>query len=251
MIEPRCLHAALITAAGLAVLCAAEPDARARVQSDALARTEKAYAALESYADTGTVIYEYGTSSVSHHTFKTYFRAPRHFYFEFNEDRKDGGNRYVLWGEGEDFQEWQSDTGVHNIYPKGRGRSAFVSASYPTASVASVIPSQLFPGVGLVSVMGEIAEIRPAGTEALSGTQTQKFTGIAQSMYGTGHAHNIRRVTLWIDSETQLIRRIFQDTPKGYGTPGSRLRFTFSFEPQVNPTLDDSRFRFVPPVRQR
>jgi outer membrane lipoprotein-sorting protein len=70
-------------------------------------------------------------------------------------------------------------------------------------------------------------------------------------MYGSGYVHNVRRVAVWIDSETLMIRKIFQDTPKGMGGGGTRFRFTYTFEPQVNPALDDSRFKFAVPTRQR
>jgi outer membrane lipoprotein-sorting protein len=249
MITPRLWRLALLVTAAAVVLHPADPGAAASMEHDLLVRSAKAYAALKSYADTGTVVNEWGTEQVNHHTFKTYFRAPRHLYFEFNEDKKEGGNRYVLWGEGEDFQDWSSDSQTHNAYPKGRGRNAFVSAGHPTSNVVSVVPSQLFPDAGLVSVMTELAEITAAGTESLNGRSTHKLTGIARSMYGTGHVFNVRPVALWIDSETLMIRKIFQDTPKGYGQPGTRLRFTFTFQPQVNPQLEDARFRFVPPAR--
>jgi outer membrane lipoprotein-sorting protein len=243
------LRAALVLAAVVATVTARAHSA----QDDLFARVQKAYGSLKSYADTGTVLYEGTGSTVLHHTFKTYFRAPRHLYFEFNEDKADGGSRLVLWGEGQDFQTWSSDGGVHNVYPKGQGRTAFVAATYPTNGVATLIPSLLFPNVGLVSTIAEMGDTTSAGSEAVAGRPAQKLTGIAQSTYGTGYVHNVRRVALWIDPDTLLVRKFFQDTPKGYGSgaPGSRLRITVTFEAQANPTLDDSKFKFTPPSLQK
>jgi outer membrane lipoprotein-sorting protein len=221
-----------------------------KASDDILAQSRALYASLKSYADTGTVVYEYGTTNVSRHTFKTYYRAPRHFYFEFTEDKVDGGSRNVIWCEGADFQAWGSDTGIHNVYPKGQGASAFVAATYPTVGSATQIPSLLFAAAGLVSTFGELADMAAAGTEVINGRPAHKLTGVARSMYGTGHVFNVRRTTVWIDAETLLVRKIFEDTPKGT-VAGSRRLITTTFEPQANPTLEDSRFKFVVPSLQK
>jgi outer membrane lipoprotein-sorting protein len=232
----------------LAVICVASPTSRA--QDDILARSRARYASLKSYADTGTVLYDYGVPHVSRHTFKTYYRAPRSFLFDFTEDKADGGSRFVIWCEGEDFQSWVSDTGIHNVYPKGQGTTAFVTTSAPTFGASMNIASLLFATAGLVSTFAELADVTPAGTEVIDGRAAQKLTGIARTTYGTGHVTNVRRTTIWIDPETLLVRRIFEDTPKGM-TAGSVKRVTVTFEPQANPTLDDSRFKFAVPSLQK
>jgi outer membrane lipoprotein-sorting protein len=220
-------------------------------QEDILTRSRAVYASLKSYADTGTVTVEYGATSVSRHAFKTYYRAPRQFLFEFLEDKADGASRLAIWCDGGDFQSWWSDTGVHNIYPKGQGASAFVTFTGPTSGSAPLVASLVFANAGLVSTLGELGDMTPAGTEVIAGRPSHKLTGIARSTYGaTGHEVNIRRTTIWIDSETLLVRKIFEDTPKG--TPmGLRSRTTTTFEPQANSTIDDSRFRFVVPSLQK
>mgnify|MGYP003910461063 CR=1 FL=1 len=51
-----------------------------------LEKTLTAYAALKSYSDTGSVDTEFGPKNGlvrEHHTFKTFFRAPRHFLLDF------------------------------------------------------------------------------------------------------------------------------------------------------------------------
>jgi len=52
-----------------------------------------------------------------------------------------------------------------------------------------------------------------------------------------------------VDVETQLVRQVQEDTPRGVPA-GTVLRITTTFEPQANPTLDDARFRFTPPLTQ-
>src|SRR5262252_982039 len=60
-----------------------------------LQKARDTYVELKSYADSGTILEEYGTNFKDTHTFATYFiRAPRHFLLEFN---KQGGDRYVIW----------------------------------------------------------------------------------------------------------------------------------------------------------
>jgi outer membrane lipoprotein-sorting protein len=239
------------SAFALALACVCFFRARpAAAEDDILARSLAHYASLKSYADTGTVVYEYGTNGLSRHTFRTYYRAPRHFYFEFTEDKADGGGRFAIWCEGGDFQSWWSDTGVRDTYPKGEGNRAFVLSGIFTAGSASQIPSLLFANAGLVSTLGELSDMTSAGTELVHGRSARKLTGIARSMYGTGHVHNVRQTTLWIDEETLLVRKILEDTPEGLPA-GSRIRITTTFEPQANPALEDSRFEFVVPSPQK
>ena len=139
---------------------------------------------------------------------------------------------------------------MHNVYPKGKGTTPFITSTYPTAGASTQMASLLFAGAGLVSTMGELADMTPAGTETINGRPAYKLMGVARSMYGTGYEHNVRRTTVWIDTETLLVRRIFEDTPKGIPA-GSRSRKTTTFNAQKNPALDDSQFRFVVPTLQK
>ena len=47
-----------------------------RPEDDILTRSRAMYASLKSYADAGTVVHEYGPTSESRHTFKTYYPRP-------------------------------------------------------------------------------------------------------------------------------------------------------------------------------
>ena len=57
---------------------------------------------------------------------------------------------------------------------------------------------------------------------------------------------NVRQVTVWLDSESLLVRKVFEDTPKGYPT-NAFLRLTITLEPQASPQLEDANFRFTVP----
>ncbi len=256
MIFPARLTRSLLSTVGALAfvfvgwLGSASPSA----SDDVFARSRAMYASLKSYADTGAVVNEFGSASspsVERHTFRTYYRGPRHYYFEFNEDKKAGGERYVVWGDDEAFHTWWSTTGVEYTYPKGQGTGAFVGGAVTTKNSLVQIAPLLFSQAGLVGTLTEFGEASVAGTETVGGRPCHKLIGIARSVYpATGHVTNVRRTTVWIDVEALLVRKVFEDTPRG--TPaGSVSRITTIFEPQTNPTLDDSKFRFTAPSSQR
>jgi outer membrane lipoprotein-sorting protein len=108
----------------------------------------------------------------------------------------------------------------------------------------------LFPQAGLQGTLTEVATTTDEGFEIINGRRCHKLSGIAKSVYSqTGRETNVRRITVWIDAETMLVRKVFEDTPSG-GPAGNVMRYTTTFEPQANPTLDDLKFRFVPPAQK-
>ena len=67
---------------------------------------------------------------------------------------------------------------------------------------------------------------------------------MSESYGRTGREINVHHVTIWIDAESLLIRKVVEEWTT---LPGHISRLTTTFEPQVNPKLDDARFQFVPP----
>ncbi len=235
-------------AAFIACVAPAFPSA----SDDVLARSRAMYASLKSYADTGVVLYEYGNAASpvrDQHTFKTFFRKPRHFYFDFLKGGKPGGERVVVWSDDHAFHSWGSGLGIENTYPKGTGNSAFVTSIYPTYGSIVMISPLLFPGAGLIGALEEFEPSGVEGVEIVAGRKCHKVAGIAKSRYISGREVNVRRMTAWIDAETLLVRKVLEDTPRG-SIAGTVARRTTSFDPQANPTLDDARFRFTPPATQ-
>jgi len=99
----------------------------------------------------------------------------------------------------------------------------------------------------LFGTLTELGDTSPAGKEVLNGHECFKIKGTARSVYqGTGHVVNIRPVTVWIDAQTLLVRKVFEDTAQG-AAPGWVQRTTTTFEPLANPTLTDAQFQFKPP----
>lgn len=217
--------------------------------ADALAKTRAVYAGVKTYADTGTVDYEFGPAkspSREHHTFKTFYRAPRDFLFDFVKQQN--ADRFVIWGDANAFHTWWQTTGIETPFPKGQGAGAFAIAAVPTSHAVMVLAPLLFPQAGLAGTLTELGDLKAAGTEPVNGHACHKLVGVATSVYAaTGRQTNIRPTTIWIDAETFLVRRVFEDSPEGTAAVNV-LRLTTTFEPQANPTIDDARLRFTPPA---
>jgi len=211
---------------------------------DVMTRVRAMYAALHSYSDTGVVLKQYATSQ-ERHTFATSYKAPRLFHFDF---QKDGGDRFVIWSDEKAFHSWWKSTGVQEDYPRGQGMNAFLAAEYITAGSGLKIPALLFSGSGLQGAFANFAHPTLDGTEQIGGRKCYRLVGTAKDVYaGTKREVNVRQMTVWVDTESLLIRKVVEESPKGT-TAATMVRTTTTFEPQANPSLEDSRFPFVAPV---
>jgi outer membrane lipoprotein-sorting protein len=220
--------------------------ARSVAADDVLARSRAMYAALKSYADTGTVEHEYGPTSArarDRHAFTTFFnRAPRRFYFDF---KKDSGDRYVIWGDPEAFHTWWKTTNVKEDYPNPGNIGAFSTSGPLTAGSAMKIPTLLYSKADLQGPFTNFTDAVNDGMEDINGHKCYRLGGTAKDIYGTGRESNVRALTVWIDAESLLIRKLVE-VPKDQ-LPGHFNRTTTTFEPQPNQALDESRFKFTPP----
>ena len=114
-----------------------------------------------------------------------------------------------------------------------------------------MIPALLFAGSGLVSTVNELKEYSRSGDEDVAGRRASKLVGVARSVYPqTQRETNVRRAAVWIDAETRLVRKVFDDTPKGLPV-GAVIRTTITYDPQADPVLDDAKFRFTVPSLQK
>src|SRR5689334_18293436 len=130
--------------------------ASAQNAEDVLQRTREMYISLRSYADTGVVLTEYGSSSQDRHTFTTYFnRNPRHFILDF---RKQGGSRYVIWGDPDAFHTWWNTTGQQYDYPNPNNVSAISLSGMNTGGTALKIPTLLYGKSALAAALLVIAD---------------------------------------------------------------------------------------------
>jgi outer membrane lipoprotein-sorting protein len=214
---------------------------------DVLARSRAMYAALNSYADKGVVVNEFGPTnspSKEQHAFSTYFRrAPRAFYFDF---KKASGDQFVIWGDPDAFHNWWKTTGVKEDYPNPNNIGAFATSDPRTLGSAIKIPTLLYANARLQGPFTNFTDAVQTGTEEIANRKCYRLAGTAYDVYGaTGNKTNLRDMTVWVDMESLLIRKIVE-VSKG-GATGNVLRVTTTFEPQVNPTLDEGKFKFTPP----
>jgi outer membrane lipoprotein-sorting protein len=234
--------ACLVSSAAL-LACFAAASACAQSAESILQKTRDTYAQVKSYADTGVVLYEYGASSEDKHTFSTLFnRAPRHLLLDFH---KQGGDRYVIWADPDAFHTWWKTIGQQTDYPNPNNAGALNLSAPNTGGIALKIPTLLW-GKAFESAMLKIADPVLEGTEEIGGHRCQRIAGRASDAYAaTGNEVNVRKVTIWIDAESFLVRKILEEWKP---LPGQRNRVTTIFEPQANPALEESQFKFVPPA---
>ncbi|HUQ99044.1 MAG TPA: hypothetical protein VM166_06280 [Gemmatimonadaceae bacterium] len=242
----------LVVAAFLATAAAPAGSIRpSALTEDILARSRAAYAALNTYADVGTVTVNTG-GFVDRAKFRTYRRKPRDFFYEFTQISTSGSGgsipmkgHLILWMRNGNLEKWDEQGKLHESFPAGvRNQiTPIANLESTTAGASSIIAALLFQKVGIVSALEELVTTSLAGTENLRGTKTYKIMGIAQSTYPSGKTFNVRPVTIWVDAQTYLIRQVLIDTPKSYAV-GSIRQITITFDPQVNPPLDDSKFQY-------
>ena len=236
-----------------------DPDAG---NAEPLRRSKAMYAALTSYADTGTLVDDHSGFS-GHSTFKTYFRRAKtvDFYFDYTfqyeanpadpiRSRLDFPNaRRVWWMTNHTLETYNFESKEHNTYPPTSNQASALNE--PRTKGASLLISELlFRSANLPGVLLQIEESSDAGIEDVNGHPCHKVIGVAAAYYPNGRRTGGRQVTVWIDRESLLVRKVFEDTPKSYGPDGIN-RFTYLIEPQANPTIDDSKFDFqVPSIQQ-
>lgn len=204
------------------------------------------YAGLTSYSDTGTVTYEYGTDSKDTHRFVTLLnRSPRGYLLEFT---KVSGERFVIWGDPEAFHSWWSAINSRSDYPNPNNTGAFTGSDVHTYGVAQKITALLYPKAQLPGSFGNMTDMVLAGTEDVDGHKCYRLEGRARDVYGaTGRETNIRKIAIWVDVDSLLIRKVVE-VPKEV-LPGHIDKTTTIYEPLANPTIDQARFKFVPPTQ--
>lgn len=258
---PACVAA--VSLASWLLGTTAPADALAQPASglpDVLAKSIKYYSTLTSYSDTGTVRRE-SAGTVDDARFTTYFRrATRDLFFEFQSltsvtkstrfSIDMSAYRTVIWMFKGEMQTYDRRTDAHEaVNPDGGGQvRALQNANYASQGASILVPSLLYAQSRLPSTILQIAEASEAGVENIDGRRCHKITGVAAQFYPSGQRTNVRAVTVWIDAETQLIRRVFEDTPKNYPA-GGVSRLTITLQPQANPAIDDAKFQFTVPAR--
>jgi len=218
-------------------------SSQAQTADSVLQKTRDLYGSLKSYSDTAVILNEYGTATTDRHTFTTNFnRVPRHFILDF---RKDGGGRYVIWGDPDAYHTWTGGTGQQYDYPNPNNVTALTMSAVQTYGAAMDIPTLLYAKAKLGGLLNNIQDAVMDGTEEINGRRCYRIWGRMSDTYAaTGREVNVRKATIWIETDSSLVRQIREEWKP---LPGQRSRLTATFQPQANPTIDDSKFKFVAP----
>ena len=225
------------------------PSAAVAAAADVMAQSLAAYAALKSYADSGTVTDEYGapdhpTDDTNH--FHTFMARPGRYFLEFL--KHDDLDRGVIWANPDGLHVWYRSSVSVTDYPPANETSAFNLNEYSTRSTITLIAPLFFTKARLTGTVTGLTGPEEVGMETIDGHPCHKIVGIARQVYQTGYESNKRRTTLWVDAQTLLIRKIFEEWK---APPGSVNRRLTTFSPHANPTLDDAKFTFTPPDTQQ
>ena len=225
--------------------------------ADVLAKSRAAYAALTSYADSGTVLDE-ASGVTSRSTFRILFtRKPHQLLIEYRGialEYKNGHRipltaHVVLWLDNGDLQTWSSRSQAHETYPAAGGQevNAIKQASYCPGGISVLIPSHLYAKAGMPSPVHATEEAEADGFETVNGRRCYRILGVERWRYPSGRETGVRPITLGIDAETYLIHKVVEDTPRSMGR-GKMSRLTTIIKPAANPQLQPEQFRFSVPA---
>ncbi|MBI1211244.1 MAG: hypothetical protein GC190_07265 [Alphaproteobacteria bacterium] len=248
MLAPNTLRSALallLVAMTASFAAAADPAPAPGSADDIWQKTAATYAALKSYADTGTVLVELPGLTETHN-FTSRFQSPRFYFFDFT--KHEDSDRYVIWSDAQAFHTWWRTTQLEDEYPPGTGINAFAQADFLTTGSALKLAPLIFAGSGLQGPLLNFNDIQLDGTETISGHKCYRLIGMTRDIYtATGKEVNIRQITVWIESDTFMIRKIVEDAPRGT-PPAQAGQTTTTFEPKANPKLDEASFHFEAPA---
>ena len=254
------MFTSLIPIAVVALASASDTGAVRHARYDAddvLSKMRSAYAALTSYADSGTVLDE-STGFTERSTFRTFYtREPNNLFIEFRGVASEYkiGNRVpsnahiVLWMESGELQTWSGASQAHETYPRAAGQqvNAVKNAGYYTHGISVLIPSHLYTQAGMASPVHAAEDVEADGFETVNGRKCFRLLGVERWRYPSGKETGVRAITIWIDAETYLIHKVFQDTPKGY--PRNEIsRRTTTIKHRANPKLTPAQFRYTVPA---
>lgn len=254
------MYASLIPIAFVAIAAATHAGATRHAAYDAnevLTKTRAAYEALTSYADSGTVLDE-STGFTDRSIFRTFFtREPNNLFIEFRGVASEYkiGNRVpltshvVLWMQAGELETWSSASQAHETYPRAAGQqvNAVKNAAYYTANISVLVPSHLYSQAGMASPLHAAEDVEADGFEVVNGRKCFRLLGVERWRYPSGQETGVRAITIWIDAETYLIHKVFQDTPRGY--PRNEIsRRTTTIKHRANPKLTPAQFRYTVPA---
>ena len=180
------------------------------------------YANCSSYRDEGKVVSRFEEIS-----FATVFERPFRFRFEYTRAGTPA-DRYVIWRTvSGDTQSWWTirDT------PNQSMNMALATATGVSGASSHHIPRLLMPDEveGFSFALDNWVDVTTSEEEAVNGRICYKLSGHYP-------ASPKMLVTLWVDKETFLVRKVFSNGA------------TVTYSPQLNVSIEQATFQFQPPL---
>ena len=205
-------------------------------------RTCEVYSHARTYADKGEVQTVF-TGGVGAHTqirtFTTAFVRGGGFRFEFQEQFTPLGpwKKYVIWQDGTKTKRWwtvQPYVAVVKNLGFALSTAAGVSGTASIQIPEQLQPERIGPVVNVNPRERSISKLDLLGRQRVDGSETFKV----QLTRKYGHA-----VTLWIDTQSFLIRRISSSMTLPSAV---RVDETIVYQPQLNVPVDRASLTFQP-----
>ncbi len=139
---------------------------------------------------------------------------------------------------------WWKTTNQRFDYPNPNNIPAISQSGANTSGTVLKVPALLYANAPLGGHFTNFTA-SDAGIETIDGRRCHRISGKASDSYAASAREvNVRQMTLWIDAESFLIRKVVEEWA---ALPGQRNRAITSYEPQANPALDAARLAFTPP----
>lgn len=176
-----------------------------------------AYANAKTYVDRGAVSTEFEMSNGMKHSvekpFDIAFVRGGTFRFEYRDD----SDVYLVWSDGTStFTQWTKQPGIKSV--------ADVSLAIAGATGVSGGSAHTTPRLAGVTTHGfsiaDLAELRFEGTELVDNHQCWKISGAQRST----------RLVLWIDQQSKLLRKTFDQKELSSGT---KVQQTTVYDPVI------------------
>jgi hypothetical protein len=204
----------------LAALGAADAPAADRLSPQAiLGRMAEAYAECRSYRDTGLVrstFVDRGRTSTAEKPFATAFERGGGFRYEFTD--KATGHRFVAWRDGGDVRVWW------DVRP-GVERPASLDLAIAGATGISSGSAHTLPALLLAELSGrrltDLQSLKRLDDGTLGGAACYRIEGTLGD----------QPMTVWIDRQTFLVRRI--DSHRQL-TKGVQVDTVTTYEPELD-----------------
>jgi outer membrane lipoprotein-sorting protein len=188
----------------------------------------EAYAACSTYRDTGSVTSRVEDGPILRGTLRTAFRRPDRLRFAYLQPVLFVSNGWVVWCDGRDVRRWSSMMGTST--PESL-QLALAEAAGVTGGAAQLVPKLLLGEAAGGSLLTVLEDVQRLEDSAVGGQRCHVVTGHFAD--GT--------VTLWIDQETNLLRRAQILAELDDGTPAST---TMDLEPSIDEEIGDDELAF-------